>query len=298
MLDGTGLAGFKRHFPDRCFDAGMAEEHAVTFAAGLAAAGLRPVVAVYSTFLQRGYDEIVHDVALQGLPVVFCLDRAGLVGDDGPTHHGAFDLSYLSHIPGLVIMAPSSGEELQRMLATALSLEGPSALRYPRGAAPCEAEVESGEWRVESGETALEIGRSRVVREGTSAALLAVGTRLGPALAAAEQLAAEGVSCTVVDVRFVKPLDAELLERLARETGLLVTIEEAALAGGYGSAVAACLEDRGLECRLVRLGLPDKFVEQGDRTALLAEARLEADGIAQAVREALPRPAPTPGTPP
>jgi 1-deoxy-D-xylulose-5-phosphate synthase len=280
MLYGTGLAEFKRRFPDRCFDVGMAEEHAVTFAAGLAAAGLRPVVAIYSTFLQRGYDQIVHDVALQGLPVVFCLDRAGLVGDDGPTHHGAFDLSYLSHIPGLTVLAPSSGEELRRMLAAALTLEGPVAIRYPRGMAP-----EEGGERQEADH--LDMGKSRLLREGTDAALLAVGTCLQAAREAAERLAAAGISCALVDVRSVKPLDAELLERLARETGLLVTVEEAALAGGYGAAVADFLEDRGLrDCRLVRLGLPDRFIEQGERAALLAELGLDAAGIERAVQAA------------
>ncbi len=287
MLDGTGLAEFKRNFPDRCFDVGMAEEHAVCYAAGLAAAGLRPVVAVYSTFMQRAYDQIMHDVALQNLPVTFCLDRAGLVGDDGPTHHGVFDLSLLRHIPGLTVMAPSGAEELRRMLATALALPGPAAIRYPRGLAPQEgpdelradALGESGP----AGDGALPLGRSRVVREGTDCALLAVGTRLQPAKEAADLLAKKEISCAVVDVRFIKPLDEELLERLARETGCLVTIEENALAGGYGAAVAEFLEDRGLhDTRLTRLGLADAFVEHGERGSLLAAAGLDAAGIARA----------------
>ncbi|NLO74130.1 MAG: 1-deoxy-D-xylulose-5-phosphate synthase [candidate division WS1 bacterium] len=289
MLDGTGLAEFKRRFPDRCFDVGMAEEHAVTFAAGLAAAGLRPVVAIYSTFLQRGYDQIVHDVALQNLPVVFCLDRAGLVGDDGPTHHGVFDLSYLSHIPGLVLMAPSSGGDLRGMLQLALSLDSPCALRYPRGAATPAVPAAVSSLPAEdggsgSGEKAC---TSRLIREGSDAALLAVGTRVQPALAAAAELEQEGLHCAVVDVRFVRPLDEVLLLRLAQETGLLITVEEAALAGGYGTAVATFLADRDLhDCRLVRLGLPDRFIEQGQREELLAQAGLEAAGIAEAVRRA------------
>jgi 1-deoxy-D-xylulose-5-phosphate synthase len=289
MMDGTGLAEFKRKFPDRCFDVGMAEEHAVCYAAGLAAAGLRPVVAIYSTFMQRAYDQIVHDVALQNLPVTLCLDRAGLVGDDGPTHHGVFDLSYLRHIPGLTIMAPSGAQELRRMLATALALDGPAVIRYPRGVAPSEDRESSGglEARPTPTETGpLAVGRSLVVREGTDCALLAVGPMVWPAQEAAACLARKGIACAVIDARFVKPLDEELLDRLARQTGCLVTIEENALAGGYGAAVAEFLEDRGLgECRLLRLGLPDAFVEHGKRTDLLAGAGLGPDEIAQAVEE-------------
>ena len=278
MVDGTGLAPFKRRFPDRCFDAGMAEEHAVCYAAGLAAAGLRPVVAIYSTFLQRAYDQIVHDVALQGLPVVLALDRAGLVGDDGPTHHGAFDLSYLRHVPGLTVMAPADGEDLRRMLAFALSLPGPAALRYPRGVAP-PARGETPE---------LVPGKARLLREGGDCALVAVGTMLGPCLAAAELLAARGVQCAVADARFVKPLDEALLCRLATEVGRLVTVEENALAGGFGSAVAELLADHGLQhCRLARLGLPDAFVEQGERDELLAGLGLDAEGLRRAVEALL-----------
>ena len=294
MLDGTGLADFKRRFPERCFDAGMAEEHALVFAAGLAAAGLRPVAAIYSTFAQRGYDQIVHDLALQNLPVTLCLDRAGLVGDDGPTHHGVFDLSFLRHIPGLTIMAPSGAEELRRMLALAVTLEGPAAIRYPRGVAPTGAQAfQPVQLAAAQGAQAgkpvlLELGRSLVVREGTACALLAVGTRLEAALDAAGRLEAQGISAAVGDVRFVKPLDEELIERLARETGCLVTIEEGALVGGFGAAVAELLEDRGLRaCRLLRLGLPDAFIEHGERKALLAALGLDAAGIAGAVRDRL-----------
>lgn len=276
MLDGTGLAEFKQKFPDRCFDVGMAEEHAVTYAAGLAAAGLRPVVAIYSTFLQRAYDPIVHDVSLQKLPVVLALDRAGLVGDDGPTHHGVFDLSYLRHIPGLTVMAPASAEELRRMLAAALALGTPVAIRYPRGAAPQEGESVPLE--------PLVVGKSRVLREGGDCALLAVGTMVPVAQEAAEQLAANNIECMVVDARFVKPLDEELMSRLAEESGHLITVEENVLPGGYGSAVAEYLADQGLRnCTLTRLGLPDQFVEHGERRALLAQWGLDAEGIRQAV---------------
>ncbi len=286
MLDGTGLAEFKRRFPDRCFDAGMAEEHAVCYAAGLAAAGLRPVVAIYSTFMQRAYDQIVHDVALQGLPVVLCLDRAGLVGDDGPTHHGAFDLSYLRHIPHLTVMAPASAGELRRMLGTALSLPGPAAIRYPRGPAPEEALSEGPAECSETNPPA--VGQARVLREGTDCALLAVGPLVWAAKEAAARLAENDIQCAVVDARFIKPLDEALLERLAREVGRLVTIEENALAGGFGAAVAEFLEDRGLsDCRLARLGLPDRFVEHGERADLLAGLGLDASGITAAVRQLL-----------
>ncbi len=289
MLDGTGLADFRRRFPDRCFDAGMAEEHAVCYAAGLAAAGLRPVVAIYSTFMQRAYDQIVHDIALQQLPVTLCLDRAGLVGDDGPTHHGVFDLSYLRHIPGLTLMAPSSAEELRRMLQTALALPGPAAIRYPRGLAP-----EEGSGGAPAGpepESRLPLGRARLVREGSDVALVAVGVMLQPAREAAELLAAKNISCAVVDARFVKPLDEELLARLARQASLLVTLEENVLAGGFGAAVAELLAERGLcDCRLVRLGFPDSFMGPGARASLLVAAGLDAEGIAQAVHRALAEP--------
>jgi len=286
MLDGTGLARFKRRFPDRCFDAGMAEEHAVCYAAGLAAAGLRPVVAIYSTFMQRAYDQIVHDIALQGLPVVLCLDRAGLVGDDGPTHHGAFDLSYLRHIPDLIVMAPASAPELRRMLATALSLPGPAAIRYPRGPAPEEPAPEGPAEHSETGP--LPVGQARVLREGKDCALLAVGPLVWSAQEAAAGLAENGVACAVVDVRFIKPLDEALLERLAREVGRLVTIEENALAGGFGAAVAEFLEDRNLNaCRLLRLGLPDRFMQHGERAELLVGVGLDRAGIGAAVKRAL-----------
>jgi 1-deoxy-D-xylulose-5-phosphate synthase len=274
MVAGTGLQRFQQRFPDRCFDVGMSEEHAVTFAAALAAAGLRPVVAIYSTFLQRSYDQILHDVALQGLPVVFALDRAGLVGDDGPTHHGAFDLSYLRSAPGMTIMAPRDEAQLRDMLATALACEGPAAVRYPRG--PGTGADLSGRPRV------LPVGEAEVLREGGDATILAVGAMVGEAVAAADALATQGIQAGVVDVRFVKPLDeALILERAGR--GPLVTVEENALVGGFGAAVVELLQDRGLPaCRVARLGLPDRFIEHGDGSLRRAELGLDAAGIAAA----------------
>jgi 1-deoxy-D-xylulose-5-phosphate synthase len=273
MTQGTGLERFEERFPDRFFDVGIAEEHAVVFAAGLALGGMRPVVAVYSTFLQRAFDMLVQDVSLQRLPVVLAVDRAGLVGDDGPTHHGAFDLSYLRLIPNMTVMAPSSHVELQHMLCTALTLDGPAAIRYPRGMAsvfdrPAELEV-------------LEVGRGVVLQEGRDVALVGVGTGVGIALAAAERLQPKGLRPTVVDARFVKPLDTALLDRLASTHECLVTVEENALAGGFGSAVLEYVADRGVE--VVRFGLPDAFVPHGDRARLLADVGLTPDAVAEAV---------------
>ncbi len=275
MIAGTGLQGFRRTFPDRCFDVGMAEEHAVTFAGAMAADGMRPVVAIYSTFLQRSYDQILHDVCLQGLPVVLALDRAGLVGDDGPTHHGVFDLSYLRNIPGLTIMAPSDEAELRDMLRTALSLDGPVALRYPRGQGT-GADI-SGPMQV------LPTGRGKVVREGRALTFLAIGSMVRAARAAAELLADEGLEATVVDARFAKPLDEELiLQQVAR--GPIVTVEENVLAGGFGAGALELLQDRGVCTRIRRLGIPDRFISHGNKARLWAELGLDADGIAAAAR--------------
>jgi 1-deoxy-D-xylulose-5-phosphate synthase len=282
MVVGTGLLEFQERFPTRCFDVGMAEEHAVTYAAALAAAGLRPVVAIYSTFMQRSYDQVLHDVCLQNLPVVLALDRAGLVGDDGPTHHGVFDLSFLRNIPNLTIMAPSDERELRDMLATALSIEGPVAMRYPRGqgmGADLSAEMQ-----------VLPVGRGRVVREGNQVTIIAIGTMLAAALEAAGLLAAEGIEAGVVDARFAKPLDEELI--LARAAaGPIVTIEENVLPGGFGAAVVELLQDRGVcTAGVRRLGVPDRFVSHGNRGHLLAEMSMDAGGIAAAARELLARP--------
>jgi 1-deoxy-D-xylulose-5-phosphate synthase len=282
MTQGTGLEAFERRFPDRFYDVGIAEEHAAVFAAGLAIGGMRPVVALYSTFLQRAFDMLVQDIGLQRLPVTFAVDRAGLVGDDGPTHHGAFDLSFLRVIPGMTVMAPSSQEELQRMLATALTLDGPAAVRYPRGLAAPFSPLPSIE--------PVPVGRGVVIREGTEVALVGIGTGVGMAREAAELLVAEGAAApTVVDARFVKPLDTELLQRLAATHRRIVTVEENTLAGGFGSAVLEVLAG-GAE--VLRLGLPDMFVPHGDREQVLADVGLTARAIALAAGAASPALAP------
>ena len=275
MTQGTGLDGFEAEFPARLYDVGIAEEHAVVFAAGLALAGMRPVVAVYSTFLQRAFDMLVQDVALQHIPVVFALDRAGLVGDDGPTHHGAFDLSFLRMIPGLVIMAPSNHAQLQHMIHTALTHPGPVAVRYPRGLAAAFDEPR----RLKK----IPIGTAEVLREGREVALIGVGTGVGLALRAADLLESTDLRPTVVDARFVKPLDTALLDELADTHARVVTIEENVLAGGFGSAVAEHLADSPVRVR--RFGLPDSFVAHGDRERLLADLGLTAESIAAAVLE-------------
>ena len=274
MREGSGLVKFSQEFPDRYFDVGIAEQHAVTFAAGLAVEGLKPVVAIYSTFLQRAYDQLIHDVALQNLPVVFALDRGGLVGADGPTHHGAFDHSYLRCIPNLTVMAPSDENECRQMLYTGFTLPGPSAVRYPRGTGPGVA--------LQKAMKALPIGRGEVRREGKRVAILAFGSMLAPALAAAAE-----VNATVANMRFVKPIDRELVFRLATTHDLLVTVEESVIAGGAGSAVAEALSSDGLAVPLVMLGLPDQFVEHGDPQVLISDCGLDAAGIVRAIHQRL-----------
>jgi 1-deoxy-D-xylulose-5-phosphate synthase len=278
MPDGTGLNAFAERFGDRFYDVGIAEEHAVTFAAGMACEGYRPVVAIYSTFLQRAFDEVLHDVCLQQLPVIFALDRAGVVGDDGPTHHGLFDLSYLGCIPGMTVMAPADEAELARMLRTCLEVDGPVAVRYPRGAG-CGVAVPE---RL----TPLTVGRGRLVCEPAGApdvAILTIGPMLQPALAAAEQLAErEGLRVAVADARFAKPLDRGLVLDLARRAGRLLTAEENALAGGFGQAVGALVQAEGLAARVVNLGVPDRFLPHGSPAGLRAELGLDAGGIARA----------------
>mgnify|MGYP000897382979 FL=1 len=281
MPGGTGLKVFAEKFPNRYFDVGIAEEHAVTLAAGMAAAGKRPVAAIYSTFAQRAYDQLLHDVCLQNLPVTLCLDRAGLVGDDGPTHHGVFDLSYLRMMPNMTVMAPKDENELRRMLITALSLDGPAALRYPRGTAagvPLTDDVQP-----------LPLGKGEILREGGDVCFLAVGSMTANALQAAELLAADGIAAEVVNMRFVKPLDRELLLEAAGHAKLLVTVEENVLAGGFGSAVLECLADAGRTVPLLRLGIPDRFVPQGDRSLLWEECGLLPYQMAARVRERLRR---------
>ena len=281
MPGGTGLKVFAEKFPNRYFDVGIAEEHAVTLAAGMAAAGKRPVAAIYSTFAQRAYDQLLHDVCLQNLPVTLCLDRAGLVGDDGPTHHGVFDLSYLRMMPNMTVMAPKDENELRRMLITALSLDGPAALRYPRGTAagvPLTDDVQP-----------IPLGKGEILREGGDVCFLAVGSMTANALQAAELLAADGIAAEVVNMRFVKPLDRELLLEAAGHVKLLVTVEENVLAGGFGSAVLECLADTGRTVPLLRLGIPDRFVPQGDRSLLWEECGLLPYQMAARVRERLGR---------
>ena len=270
MCEGSGMTAFAERYPERFYDVGIAEQHAVTFAAGLACEGLKPVVAIYSTFLQRGYDQLLHDVALQNLPVVFAIDRGGLVGADGPTHHGAFDLSYLTCIPNMVIMTPSDENECRRMLTTAYRHDAPCAVRYPRGVgAGAPVDKSLGE---------LPLGKGLIRRQGRKVALLAFGSVLAAALAAAETLDA-----TVADMRFVKPIDQALILELAREHSLLVSIEENALIGGAGAEVARALEDAECTVRFLRLGLPDRFIEHGDQAQLLADAGLDANGIIRTV---------------
>jgi 1-deoxy-D-xylulose-5-phosphate synthase len=270
MKEGTGLECFAGKYPDRFYDVGIAEPHAVTFAAGLATQGLRPVVAIYSTFLQRGYDEIVHDVCLQKLPVIFAIDRAGIVGEDGPTHNGLFDVSYLRHIPGLVVMAPKDAVEMRKMFEFALKHEGPSAIRYPRGKVP-EAELPCEEIR---------LGRSEMVRQGEDIALIALGSCVLPALSAAERLEKAGVHATVINARFVKPLDGELIREVASRVPRIVTIEENVLQGGFGSAVIEYLSDSEIgNVKVKRLGIGDKFIEQGKPDSLKTRYGIDADGI-------------------
>ncbi len=280
MPDGTGLTQFAETFPDRFFDVGIAEAHAVTFAAGLAAGGLRPVVACYSTFLQRAYDQIVHDVCLQRLPVVFAIDRAGLVGEDGPTHHGVFDLSYLRHIPEIVICAPKDTNELRDLLATALSYDGPIAIRYPRGAGPSAYEAVAP--RV------LDIGKGQRLIEGRDAAIIAVGSMVYPAIAAASLLADEGILTSVINARFIKPLDEGLiLDILQREVPTLV-VEDNVVAGGFGSAVLEFAAARNCRTGVIRcLGVPDAFVEHDSVEHLRERLGLTPEGLAQAVKDML-----------
>jgi len=280
MREGSGLVRFEREYPDRYFDVGIAEQHAVTFAAGLACDGMKPVVAIYSTFLQRAYDQLIHDVCIQNLPVVFALDRGGLVGSDGATHHGAFDFSYLRCLPNAIVMAPSDENECRQMLYTAFKHDGPAAVRYPRGTGPGVA--------IEQAMSELPVGRGELRRSSNAAsgrriALLAFGSMVPAALAAAEQFDA-----TVANMRFVKPLDDELVARLARTHDALVTIEENVIAGGAGSACLESLAAQGIEVPVLRLGLPDRFVDHGDPAALLKECELDAAGITGAIRARFP----------
>jgi 1-deoxy-D-xylulose-5-phosphate synthase len=270
MREGSGLVQFSAQFPKRYLDVGIAEQHAVTVAAGLACEGLKPVVAIYSTFLQRAYDQLIHDVALQNLPVLFAIDRGGLVGPDGPTHSGSFDLSYLRCVPNMVIMAPADENECRQMLYTGYLHEGPAAVRYPRGTGPGVVPQDTM--------SALALGKAEVRRRGRDIAILAFGSMVQPALDAGESLDA-----TVVNMRFVKPLDEQLVLTLARDHELIVTVEENAICGGAGSAVNELLAPIATAPRVLNLGLPDRFIEHGARETLLAGCGLDAQGILRTI---------------
>ena len=274
MREGSGMVRYAAQFPDRYFDVGIAEQHAVTFAAGLACEGLKPVVAIYSTFLQRGYDQLIHDVAIQNLPVVFALDRGGIVGADGATHNGVYDIAFLRCVPNMTVMAPADENECRQMLSLGLTLAGPSAVRYPRGAGPGAALQPIG--------TTLPLGKADLRRQGKRVAILAFGGMLAPALQAADALDA-----TVVNMRFVKPLDEALLQQIAVSHELIVTVEEHAVMGGAGSAVAESLAQTHASARLLLLGLPDRFIDHGDPVRLLAALGLDAAGIEASIRAAL-----------
>ncbi|MFH1038580.1 MAG: 1-deoxy-D-xylulose-5-phosphate synthase [PVC group bacterium] len=279
MTSGTGLVPFSRRFPDRFYDVGIAEGHALTFAAGLAVRGLKPVAAIYSTFLQRGFDQIIHDICLQNLPVVMAVDRAGLVGEDGPTHHGVFDPAFLRIIPNLVIMQPKDGRELAGMLAAAIAHDGPSVLRYPRG--------ETGLEKLESPFPAISPGRGETVREGRDGVFWAIGEMVGIAGRAADLLRGRGLHFGVVNARFIKPIDQERLVRDARDGKKIVTISEDTLAGGFGTAVWECLEEENLgEAVRLRIGLPDQFIEHGPIQRLREDCGLTPEAVAERVEKA------------
>ena len=274
MLDGTGFNRFAAVFPERFFDVGIAEEHAVGLAAGLARSGFKPVVAVYSTFLQRGYDQIIHDVCLQNLPVVFCLDRAGLAGEDGPTHHGAFDIAYLRHIPNLTFMAPATPNELKAMLEFALALDGPAAIRYPKGSAEL----------TQSPAQPIALGKAEVLKAGRDVAIISIGSMAVIALETAALLAKKRVDAAVINSRFIKPLDKELLAGLARDIKKIVTIEDGVLDGGFGSAVLEFMERAGIRGVKVKcFGLPDKFIEHGRRAELFSKYNLTPAAICDVI---------------
>jgi len=281
MPDGTGVCKALEKFPERSFDVGIAEQHCVTFAAGLSCEGLKPVCAIYSTFLQRGFDQLVHDVCIQNLNVKFCLDRGGIAGGDGQTHHGLLDIAYLRAVPNIVLMAPKDEGEMRDMLFTMTEHHGPAAMRYPRGngvGVPLDREPQL-----------LEIGKAEILRDGGEVAIIAYGSMVHPSMVAAENLAKANIEATVVNARFVKPLDASLLLALARTKRLIVTVEEAYLAGGFGSAVLELLEENGLQdkIRFVRMGIPDRLITHGDAKLLLAKYGLDADGIYNRVKESM-----------
>jgi 1-deoxy-D-xylulose-5-phosphate synthase len=283
MAEGTGLGLFAKEFPGRFYDVGIAEQHAVTFAAGLAAEGMKPVAAIYSTFLQRAYDQVVHDVCLQNLDVTLAMDRAGIVGADGATHQGMYDIAYLRHLPNIICMAPKDENELQHMLRTAVEYDGPAAVRYPRGAGfgvPLDQELK-----------AIPVGESELLRDGDDALIVAYGTLVHPAFEAAAELAPEGISAAVLNARFAKPLDEARILSLASRCKALVTVEEHSSMGGFGSAVLEALSAAGVVVASRCLGVPDWVIEHGDTEKIRHDLRLDAEGIAQAVRDLLKRPA-------
>ncbi len=282
MCEGTGLTAFEQLFPDRLYDVGIAEQHAVTFAAGMATQGMRPVIPIYSTFLQRAYDQVIHDVATQNLPVTFCIDRGGLVAQDGTTHHGVFDFAYLRHMPNMVIMAPKDENELQHMVKSCISSDQPAAVRYPRGSGLGV--------KMDQALEALPLGKGELLRGGTDVALVAIGVSVHQAMEAAERLEQEGISAAVVNARFVKPIDADLIGTVARQVKCLLTIEEGAAMGGFGSAVLEVLSEGGIvnvptKC----LGLPDWFIEQGPQDLLRDKYGLTVDGIYQQAKQLFAR---------
>ena len=277
MLEGTGLVQFSKEFPHRCFDVGIAEQHAVTFAAGLATQGMKPVAAIYSTFLQRAYDQVIHDVCIMDLPVTFAIDRAGIVGADGPTHNGLYDVAYLRAVPNMIVMAPKDENELQHMIYTAIETPHPTAVRYPRG--------NGLGVKLDEQFRLLELGKAEILQDGRDCAVLAIGTMVHPSLKAAEKLAADGISATVISARFIKPLDEELISCLAHEKSFLITVEEAALMGGFGSAVMELLESRNIQgCKILRIGVPDRLIPHGSPNLLHAKYGIDADGIYEKIR--------------
>ena len=279
MRTGTGLKAFSERYPDRFFDVGICEQHAVTFATGLALEGMKPVCAIYSTFLQRALDQIIHDVALNKAKVIFAIDRGGLVGEDGPTHHGAFDLTYLRLVPNLIIMSPKDENELQHMLYSALQYPSAVAIRYPRGA----GEGVSLDWELKE----LPLGKGEVLKDGKDLAIIAIGHMVYPSLRASLELEKEGYSVAVINARFVKPLDEELILEYAKKTKRVVTVEENTLIGGFGSAVAELLMEKGIKVKFKRIALPDKFVEHGDLKNLRKKYSLDEEGIKSVILEVL-----------
>jgi len=280
MLDGTGIAAAAKEFPDRVFDVGICEQHAVTFAAGLAAQGFIPIVAIYSTFLQRAFDQIVHDVCLQRLPIIFAIDRSGIVGEDGKTHQGSFDLSYLGCVPNLVVCAPKDGNELQHLMHTALGANCPIAIRYPRGSDPGE--------KLDEAVREIPVGKGEIIRDGKDVAILSIGATVYPSLEAARELEKAGLDCMVINARFVKPLDAELILSTAGKVKRVLTVEENTIAGGFGSAVLQLLQSSGQDVRVRCLGLPEVFIEHGAQKLIRSRYNLDAQGIARQVLNSFP----------